>query len=249
MRIRRIVVGLDFAPHSRPALEAAASLAGELDAELEALFVESDELHRMAGLPFAREVGVGSAFSRPIDPAAIERALEAHAREARRAIAELAGARSLRWTLRVTRGSVTEEIVAASTADDLTVIGISRWGPESLHFAHGAPATLLVLPQSGRFRGPLAAVCPVAVDPARAVELLLPLSSAVGDGLTVLVTTEDIEAAKPWCGRASALLRERDRRADLEIVRESQPEALQAALERLAPRAVAILSAPPPGPR
>ena len=244
MKIRRIVVGLDFAPHSRPALEAAASLAGALDAELEALFVESDELHRMAGMPFAREVGVGSAFARPIDPSAMERALEAHAREARRVLAELAGERPLRWTLRVTRGSVTEEIVAAATPEDLTVIGISRWGPESLHLAQGAPATLLVLPQSGRFRGPLAAVCPVAVDPARAVDLLLPLSSAVGDGLTLLVLANEVAAAKPWCEEAAGLLRVRDCRADLEIVRESQPEALQAALERLAPRAVAILAAP-----
>ena len=234
MKIRRIVVGLDFAPHSRPALEAAASLAGALDAELEALFVESDELHRMAGMPFAR----------PIDPPAMERALQAHARVARRALVQLAGARPLRWTLRVTRGSVTEEIVAAATPEDLTVIGISRWGPESLHLAQGAPATLLVLPQSGRFRGPLAAVCPVAVDPARAVDLLLPLSSAVGDGLTLLVLANEVAAAKPWCEEAAGLLRVRDCRADLEIVRESQPEALQAALERLAPRAVAILAAP-----
>jgi nucleotide-binding universal stress UspA family protein len=249
MKIRRIVVGLDFAPQSRRALEAAASLAGELDAELEALFVESDELHRMAGLPFAREVGVGSAYARPIDPAALERALEAHAREARRALAELAGSRSLRWTLRVTRGSVTEEIVAASTPDDLTVIGVSRWGPEAMQLAHEAPATLLVLPHSKRFRGPLAAVCPVAVDPQRAVDLLLPLSGAVGNGLTLLVTTGDVAAAKPWCEKAAELLKARGRRADLEIVRESQPEALQAALERLAPRAVAILAAPPSGRR
>jgi len=245
MKIRRIVVGLDFAPHSRPALEAAAALAAALDAELEALFVESDELHRMAGMPFAREVGVGSAFARPIDPPAMERALQAHAREARRALAHLAGASPLRWTLRVTRGCVTEEIVAAATPEDLAVIGISRWGPEALHLAQGAPATLLVLPQTRRFRGPLAAVCPVAVDPARAVDLLLPLSGAVGNGLTLLVLANDVAAATPWCEKAAGLLRAQGRRADLEIVRESQPEALQAALERLAPRAVAILTAPP----
>jgi len=244
MKIRRIVVGLDFAPHSRPALEAAALLAGELDAELEALFVESDELHRMAGMPFAREVGVGSASARPMDPAALERALEAHARDARRALTQLAGARPLRWSLRVTRGSVSEEIVAAATPEDLTVIGISRWGPETLRLAQESPATLLVMPQSGRFRGPLAAVCPLAVDPARAVDLLLPLSGAVGDGLTLLVSTGDVAAARTWCEKAAQLLGAQGRRADLEIVRESQPEALQAALERLAPRAVAILAAP-----
>ncbi len=248
MKIRRIVVGLDFGPQSRPALEAAASLAGELDAELEALFVESDELHRMAGMPFAREVGVGSASARRLDPAALERTLQAQARLARRVLAELAEARPLRWRLRVTRGSVTGEIVATATPEDLTVVGIPRWGPEALQFAPEAPATLLVLPPSGRFRGPLAAVCPVGVEPQRAVDLLLPLSSAVGDGLTLLVAAPDVGAAKSWCEKAGALLKERDREADLEIVRENQPEALQAALERLAPRAVAILAPPPSTP-
>jgi nucleotide-binding universal stress UspA family protein len=245
MKIRRIVVGLDFAPQSRPALEAAASLAGALDAELEALFVESDELHRMAGLPFARELGVGSASARRMDPAALERTFQAHARQARRALEELAGERSVRWTLRVTRGSVTEEISAAATPADVTVVGISRWEPQALRLARDAPATLLVLPQSGRFRGPLAAICPVAIDPERAVSLLVPLSGAVGDGLTLLVLAPEIEAAKPWCEKAVELLGAQDRRAGIEIVRESQPEALQAALERLVPRAVAILAPAP----
>lgn len=246
MKIRRIVVGLDFAPQSRQALEAAASLAGDLGAELEALFVESDELHRLAGLPFARELGVGSASARRMDPGALERTFEAQARQARRALAQLAEPRALRWRLRVTRGSVTEEIVATATPDDLTVIGISRLGPEALRLAREVPATVLVLPRSRRFRGPLAAVCPLAVEPARAVGLLLPLSSAVGDGLTLLVTASDVEAATPWCEKVGALLDERGCRADIEIVRESQPEALQAALERLAPRAVAILAPPAP---
>lgn len=245
MKIRRIVVGLDFAPHSRPALEAAAALAGALGADLEAIFVESDELHRLAGLPFARELGVSSAAARPMDPVALERTLRAHAREARRALAEVAAPRSLRWSLRVTRGSVTEEIIAASPGADLTVVGAKRWAPEAARLARTAPATILVLPPSGRFLGPLAAICPVAVAPEHAMALAVSLGDALGGGLTVLVLAEDLAEAGAWCAMAGELLRAVDRRAELEIVRESQPEALQAALERLAPRAVAVIAAPP----
>lgn len=248
MKFRRIVVGLDFAPHSRSALEAAASLAGALGAELEALFVESDELHRLAGLPFAREVGTSSAAARRMDPAALDRSLQAHAREARRALEELAEPRSLRWSLRVTRGSVTEEIVAASADADLTVVGVSRWDSRTLQFARKAPTSVLVLPPSGRFAGPLAVICPVALDPEQAIARVTPLADAIGDGLTVLAVGEDLEAAGRWCEAAGRLLRGRQPRPQLEIVRESQPEALQAALERLAPRAVMILASPaPPG--
>ena len=54
MKARRIVVGLGPAPQSRAALEAAAAIARLLDAELDALFVESEALLRLAGLPSAR---------------------------------------------------------------------------------------------------------------------------------------------------------------------------------------------------
>ncbi|MBX3715657.1 MAG: hypothetical protein KF738_06615, partial [Burkholderiales bacterium] len=119
---------------------------------------------------------------------------------------------------------------------------VTRWGPEALALAQGAPTTLLVVPRTGRFTGPLVAVCPVAIDPAQAVALLRSLSGAVGGGLTLLVTADDLAAAGHWCEAAGAALDAAGLRAQLEIVRESQPEALQAAIERLAPRAVAILA-------
>lgn len=248
MKARRIVVGLGPAPQSRAALEAAAALARLLDAELDALFVESEALLRLAGLPFAREVGASSASARPLDAAAVERAMRAQAAEARRLLAGVADPRAVRWTLRVTRGVEGEQLRAASSGADLAVASVTRWGPEALALAQGAPTTLLVVPRTGRFTGPLAAVCPVAIDPAQAVALLRSLSSAVGGGLTLLVTGEDLAAAGHWCEAAGAALDAAGLRAQLEIVRESQPEALQAAIERLAPRAVAVL-APAAAPR
>lgn len=246
MKIRRIVVGLDTEAHSRPALAAAAALAGELDAELEALFVESAEMHDLARLPFAREMGFPSAAMRPIDTAALERALEAHARAARRALTALAQPRSLRWSFRIARGTVPDELLAASGNADLTVVGVARWSPGDLRLARDAPTTLLVLPQSGRFRGPLAAICPVAVPPEHAIGLVASLATAVGDGFTILVVGDDLAVTGSWCEKAGELLRGHASRGKLEIVRDSQPEALQAALERLAPRAVAIIAPPIP---
>jgi nucleotide-binding universal stress UspA family protein len=246
VKIRRIVVGLDIDPQSRSALAAAAMLAEELGAELAALFVESDELHHLAGMPFARETGFTSASTRPLDPAALERSLQAHAREARRELMELARPRALRWSLRVTRGSVAEEVLAAASGGDLTVVAVSRWGPEAVRLARETPVSLLVLPRSGGIRGPLAALCPVEVAPEQAIALLGSLANAVGDGLTILVVGEQLAAAKRWCEKAAKLLDEEGRQARLEIVRDNQAEALEAALKRLAPRALAIL-APTPG--
>jgi hypothetical protein len=152
---------------------------------------------------------------------------------------------ALRWSLRVARGSATREVVAASADADITVVGISQWSPETLQLAPDGPTTLLVLPESGRYRGPLAAICPVAVTPERAVHLVTSLSAAVGDGVTILVVGDDLAAAGSWCAKAGELLRGQNLRGDFEIVREGQPEALEAALTRLAPRAVAILAPSP----
>jgi nucleotide-binding universal stress UspA family protein len=242
VKIRRIVVGLDTAPHSRPALAAAAALAGELGAELEALFVESDDMHHLAGLPFARELGFSSAAMRPIDRAGLERALEAHVREARRALAALAGTHAGRWSLRVERGSVSEQLRAASTEADLTVVGVSRWGPEALRLAREATATLVVLTPGAAARGPLVAICPIAVPPDKATSFLCSLANAIGDGLTVLAVGDDLELAGRWCTQTSELLEKRGRKARLEIVRDGQQDALRLALDRLAPRVVAIMA-------
>jgi hypothetical protein len=68
----------------------------------------------------------------------------------------------------------------------------------------------------------------------------------VGDGLTILVVGDDVELAGRWCVEAATLLDERGRKARLEIVRDGQPEALQAALARIAPRALALIAPTPP---
>jgi nucleotide-binding universal stress UspA family protein len=247
VKIRRIVVGLDIAPHSRWALEAAASLAGELDADLEALFVESDELHRLAGLPFAREMGFPSASLRPLDAGALERSLQARASEARHALTTLARPRALRWSFRVTRGSVPEELRTASAGADLTIVGIARWGREAMQFAQEATATVVVVTPSAALRGPLTAICRVGVAPEQAVTLVCALASTLGDGLTILVVGDDLARAGHWCEAAGEMFEKSGRKAHFEIVRDGQPEALQLALERLAPRVVAILAPALPG--
>ncbi len=244
MKIRRIVVGLDIAPHSGAALAAAARLARELDAELDALFVEDEALLRLAALPFAREFGLASATARRLDPAALARDLASRAESARRELGRLWGDRPARWSLRVTRGTTPEAVRAEAGEADLSVLGVARWGPEARRRAHAGGATVLVPARAGA-RGPLVALCPVERDPAQAAALLVSLANAVGDGLVVLAigANADLEAARRWCGEVDARLREARRPARLEIVRADQPEALDLALERLAPRAVALVSA------
>ncbi|MGI9243387.1 MAG: universal stress protein, partial [Verrucomicrobiales bacterium] len=64
---RRILIGLDSSPTSLRGLAAAAEMAARLDAELVGLFVEDDNLLRLARLPQSYEIGMQSARSRNLD--------------------------------------------------------------------------------------------------------------------------------------------------------------------------------------
>jgi len=142
MTHRRIVVGLGAVTRRRE-LEAAASLAGRIDAELVGLFVEDAQLLRFAALPFAREIGMASARRSRLEVPALERAMRAHAADAERALAAAAQGTAPRWSFRVARGVVAAELIAVATeqidADSalrLLLLGdggspVTRWAQEA----------------------------------------------------------------------------------------------------------------------
>jgi len=126
VKIRRVIVGLEPAPQSRAVLEAAAELAGSMEAELVGLFVENVNLLHFAGLPFACEVGLISATRRALDVESMERSLRALAREAHQTLAAVAGRTPVRWSFRVVRGSTADELLAAAAEADLVVANIEQ---------------------------------------------------------------------------------------------------------------------------
>ena len=115
---RRILVGLDASPASMAALAAALRLAVEIDAELDALYVEDDNMLRFAGLPFTRVIDAYSPGPREVEPVDVERALRLQAERVRRLLAEAAGTR-IAWRFRVVRGDVEREVRSGSEARGL----------------------------------------------------------------------------------------------------------------------------------
>lgn len=123
-RIRRVIVGLDPVQQSRALLEAAAELAGRMQAELLGLFVENQDLLHFAGLPFAREMGFESATRRALDVESMERTLRALAREARQALESAAEGTRVQWSFRVVRGAPAAELLAAAEETDLLIANL-----------------------------------------------------------------------------------------------------------------------------
>ncbi len=121
--IRRILVALDTSSRGAAAAQAAAELAAAAQVDLFGLFVEDINLLKLAGLPFARELGLASACSRPLDFAEVERALRAQAAEVEQLLARAAQRQQLRWSFQVTRGQVVAEVLSTAQDEDLVVLG------------------------------------------------------------------------------------------------------------------------------
>lgn len=121
--IRRILVALDGSPHSQAALEAAASLATRVEAELMGVFVEDVNLLRLAQLPFAQEVQQFTATVRRLELHHLRRQLRLQAKLAQAALERLAAEFELTYSFRVARGPVSAEVLAAALQADLLALG------------------------------------------------------------------------------------------------------------------------------
>ncbi len=140
---RRILLALDYA-RDQPTLEAAALLARTMRASLEAIFVEDEELRRVAQLPFACEVGFGSAVVRRMELTRLERDLKNRATELQRLLQRRATHNRVQWSFTVTRGALPAAALAALPEADVYILPRRGSGyPEQQRRIPGAIVTLL----------------------------------------------------------------------------------------------------------
>lgn len=179
--VRRVVVALDASDASRAALHAACDLLARGGGLIEALFVEDENLLRLAALPCARALSGPHAFARPLDPVHMGRELRLLAEHARRAAEEVAGAGRAEVRFRATRGRVEAEILAAGRGADLVVLGrrTRRSGEKTLGATARAVAAaglaVLLLDEGERLLPPVVAV----VDGTEAGRAALRLAEAL----------------------------------------------------------------------
>ncbi len=188
-----LLLALDASRGGESAMTAAVRLAARLGAEVEGLFVEDDNLVRAAGLPCSRLVRITSARLEEFTPETMARDLRLQARAARRALAEAAERGNIRWSFRVARGMVSDQILAAAPASEMVVLGRatdgSRLGPRlgstARRLAAEAPAVLFA--GSGRTAGPVLADF-TGSGPSRRALMLAAKLARPEDGLIVLLS-------------------------------------------------------------
>lgn len=96
----RVVICFGAAPASMAALQTAVTVARAFRGEIEAIFVEDEQLFSLASLPFAREVSLISRRSRPLTPDTLAREIRAMANAMRRRVEELAARASVPFRFR-----------------------------------------------------------------------------------------------------------------------------------------------------
>jgi len=212
-QIRRILVALDASPHSLSALQAAVELAADLSAELVGVFVEDVNLVRMAGLAVTREVGHTSARLREIDLRRIERDLHGQALRAEKALATAARRRQVRWSFRVSRGSIGAQLVEAASQVDLVVMGRTGWSSRRRSgssveavLASGLRRTLVV-EEGLRLQPTLLVIYDGSEMADRALDSAISLARSTGGYLVVGILAQDAELARLRQSEIAARLR------------------------------------------
>lgn len=246
-RIERILVALDASPHSLAALAAATDLAAALGAELTGVFVEDDDLVRMASLPFATEISLFSGEARGLAPASIKRGMRAQAARARRALIRRASRMGLRWRFEVIRGDIAERLLARAEGADIVIVGRASWTEGRrigstvrslielgrrptliLHRATDLPTRILILYDGSP-----------AADQGVAAGALL--ASHFGHGLSILILAEDKERATVLQARAAGQINGSGLQADYRWLLSPSPHELIRAVHSLG--IIAILPA------
>jgi hypothetical protein len=159
--VARIVVALDAASENRAAISTAARLAARWKAHLHGVFVEDDDLIRLAHLPFARQVTLGVGVE-ALTLHQVRRHLQVYAERARQDLAASAARHGVEWSFEIAPDPAP---VGASAGDFFVACTTTR--PIGGHFrvecrwwtaSEAGPATRLLAHHDGDPHGAVAAL-------------------------------------------------------------------------------------------
>lgn len=240
LAIRRILVALDTSAHSLAALEVAARLAASVHAELIGLFVEDENLLRLAALPFAKEVRWPFSSRRVLDEARMERELHLMASQAKRALAMAAEQAETEWTFRVVRGTVANEVLKAALEADLLSLGRAsrpltrrvRLGSTAQAAAIRSSHLVLLARKNADPELPIVVTYDGSQVSERVLDAAVHMAQVSDSNLIVLVMADDAEKAPHLGEEANRLLQNRVAHAEYRYLPDNGDETLSDILQQ-----------------
>lgn len=171
----RTIMVLDPALGGLAALEATATLAEATTGRLDVLFVEDEDLLRVADFPFAREISLSGSGTRSLDAAALARDFQRAVERARRAVASTTHARRLDWRFDIVRQRLERAVETVSAHGNLIALeGLRPIAVERIKAQMAGPVSssfLLAGRQLATSPGPVVVCAPAASDTAPARHL------------------------------------------------------------------------------
>lgn len=228
-RVRRLLVVFDPAFENLSAMDALASLAARLHAELAGLFVEDSDLLRLGGNPLAGAVSRFSGLSRALDEDVLRRAMKVQMATLRAAVEKAARARRVRSSFEIRQGRLAAEVLASSEAADLVVVdwscgdvvlrsaaGGSRTRPSATarSIAESAGRPVLLLRRGTPLGGPILVAYDGGPQSEMALEMALGLAGDEGGDLEIVFLTSSLAKVAEWQVRVAERLSGHDFRID-----------------------------------
>lgn len=221
-----------------PALvESATRLAAQLDAELLGLFVEDINLLRMAGMPFAHEVGLTSAVRRRLHSGEIEHMLRVQAQRAQRLLAASAERLHLRWSFQVVRGEIRASVNQALQGVDLVALvpgpgQVSRGSQASLleHVWGSVACSLLVLPTVQALARPVAVFYDGTPQSDRALQMAAQLARSDDQAVQLIIAPTSADQSVRLQQQAHQVLQGSGARIQKRLLPIGGPESLALAI-------------------
>jgi hypothetical protein len=199
-RILHVLVMLDPGAPSAEALEAVTSFSAGRPARLLGLFVEDADLHRLAELPFAREIRFAGGTESALEPGRLSQEIERQMVEVRQRFEEASASLRLASSFRVVRGQVLEEVERAAAEADLLLIGragrragLRNWQARALGLLPGRIRKTVVYVQESWATGRTVVAYWDGDDESRVnVETAHALATAEGAPLLVLTPSAEL---------------------------------------------------------
>lgn len=121
--LQRILVAVDTSAHSRAALNAAATLARLMEADIRGLFVHEEHWSRLSRLPSITTINALTGESSTLEEESLEQHISLLKRRLNRELQRLSRQHDIEHSWDAVRGKVVEEILDAARDADLITIG------------------------------------------------------------------------------------------------------------------------------
>ena len=212
--MRRILITLDSSGGSLDAVEGAALMAAQLDAELVGLFVEDANLVRLAALPCSTEVGFASARARNLSRSTVERTFQHLANDARRAVISAAERAGVKWSFDIKRGSVVRESLHAIHQDKTRARATAAMASDP-----AGSVVLLQAKECSAVKGKALIVLDGSHRALRALPTALELAEqSCTVGQTLVIVTDSVIEARAQIRRAKRLVESDDGKARVHAI-------------------------------